>query len=1292
MAPDGGVPEAALLVLGELPDEATVTALAREIRVSWPEAEPTAGSAVAGYEVQWRSGSEDWDTEARRVVIGLSYVIGGLDDGVAYTVRVRPAAVETASVSGASITAGEGSAPMAEIPADAPALPGVYQSVSTLSGPVNFEMNGEPVWPATVEIPVDMSLVGDDVAVQFVYYNENLEQWLPVPGATLDRGRGVMTAEMYHLSIGDVACSVSPIITVLIAPCNVADVVSTTVSYVERIRDFVSDHWEPARGWLKSGWHRAQDFVFNDIPELARQVLERAEQAGTTLAPWVAAWLKAVTQYDQIAYLGSTLVSRFGYDIDPPRCDGDTPSWATPSREEPDKDILLRCDETAAGSVVPGRDDLGVKLTVNRTYALSLKPSLSDMRRGTGFGDPSEHISVDETDWPASLEDLVGKGINTIINPNSIFLPPASTTNLRIPYISMPGQSRESSPEPGAAYQTITEQRTTELNYEVDTTSTLMQMLLLLLEGLTHGGSGAVLKTSKALLHVVECASPIVAGIHNTRDVLDLKDAVRDIYDDCVVESIPYATPRAGPALLALGAVVLLHEYGRMVADGMILGPDHSVIIESRWRDRTVTGESFVVSAGDGHTCIVRTGNAIQCWGLNAAGQAEAPDGAYNAVSTGSGHSCGLRTNGTIECWGNNSFGQARASGHKFVAVAAGHWHSCGLRTNGTIECWGNNDGGQTDVPEGEFWTVAAGALHSCGLHTDWTITCWGSNTDGQTDAPEGRFWTVAAGDFHSCGLTTEYWITCWGNNDHGQSDDPARLFSFRTVTAGKDHTCGMRGGALTANLVSCWGNNDHGQTDAPGERFKAVSAGSGYTCGQLLAGDIQCWGRNNNDQTNIPPDLTDTETPPDGPSPTSIASSRGNSSAVTAGGRHSCGLRSDNTITCWGNNDSRQVDAPAGTFKVVTVGWIHSCGLRTDDTITCWGNNEFGESDAPAGTFKAVFAGDYHSCGLRTDGTIACWGADEFGQLSAPAGTFKSVTAGDYHTCGLRTDDTIACWGADEFGQLSAPAGTFKSVTAGFYHSCGLRTDDTVACWGADEFGHPSAPAGTFKSVTSSGVHTCGLRTDDTVTCWGADALGQTDAPAGTFKAIATRVVHSCGLRTDNTVACWGNNRFGQTDAPAGTFKAVAVGGEHSCGLRTDDTVICWGNNEFGQADSPTEALRPVGEGQGAVTLSRGGLGPTTLSAGEGVPCALDTPTCRYLNVELNGFAAGTYTVECRHDGWSDFGPSTFWTFSITVGDSGTASSQGPCFINLARLTGNGTYVTVSGPGTETVASNWVK
>ena len=107
-------------------------------------------------------------------------------------------------------------------------------------------------------------------------------------------------------------------------------------------------------------------------------------------------------------------------------------------------------------------------------------------------------------------------------------------------------------------------------------------------------------------------------------------------------------------------------------------------------------------------------------------------------------------------------------------------------------------------------------------------------------------------------------------------------------------------------------------------------------------------------------------------------------------------------------------------SFKAVTAGAVHSCELRTDNTITCWGYNESGQTNAPTGSFTTVTAGGEHSCGLRTDNTITCWGYNESGQTNAPTGSFTTVTAGGEHSCGLRTYGACAkTWGA---GWLRVP------------------------------------------------------------------------------------------------------------------------------------------------------------------------------------------------------------------------------------------------------------------------------
>ncbi len=258
---------------------------------------------------------------------------------------------------------------------------------------------------------------------------------------------------------------------------------------------------------------------------------------------------------------------------------------------------------------------------------------------------------------------------------------------------------------------------------------------------------------------------------------------------------------------------------------------------------------------------------------------------------------------------------------------------------------------------------------------------------------------------------------------------------------------------------------------------------------------------------------------------------------AVSAGSSHSCGIRADDTIVCWGFDGQRRTDAPTGGFKAVSAGSSHSCGIRIDDSIVCWGDNRYGWLDAPTGSFKAVSVGGTQSCGIRTNNTNICWGLGD--TLGSP---FKAVSVGPDYSCGItnRSDESIVCAGN---APASDPEGSFKAVSAG----------------------------GSHVSVVGGGSHFCGIRTDDTIACWGDNRYTQTDAPEGTFKALSAGGVHSCGLRTGGSIFCWGNNGNGQTDAPTGRFKAVSAGHDHTCAIRADDSIVCWGFNGLGQADAPT-------------------------------------------------------------------------------------------------------------------------
>jgi alpha-tubulin suppressor-like RCC1 family protein len=360
------------------------------------------------------------------------------------------------------------------------------------------------------------------------------------------------------------------------------------------------------------------------------------------------------------------------------------------------------------------------------------------------------------------------------------------------------------------------------------------------------------------------------------------------------------------------------------------------------------------------------------------------------------------------------------------------------------------------------------------------------------------------------------------------------------------------------------------------------------------------------------------------------LHSSTAGTNRVSAGGHHSCGVRTGGTVACWGDNSSGQAPATvSGTFTQVTAGFNHTCGLQTDGDVACWGLNSYGQAPSiVTGPFNQVSAGENHTCGLRTDGTVACWGLNNYGQTLPQSGTppFSHVTSGYRHTCALQTDGTVACWGDDQYGQVSSnPGGMFTQIDAGGYDTCGLRAAGSLECWGSTGGGQPHP--GPFNQVNPGDGFTCTVKSNGTLACWGGYP-GDLRVPRGTFSEVSSGFRHVCALNGANgTVACWGDNTYGQATPSGGTFtllppdtdgdgfldpsdncptrsnagqadgdgdgvgdacdpdlfstpaaSRVSAGGQHSCGERTNGDVACWGDNTYGQAPT-TDVTGPFSE-----------------------------------------------------------------------------------------------------------------
>ena len=88
--------------------------------------------------------------------------------------------------------------------------------------------------------------------------------------------------------------------------------------------------------------------------------------------------------------------------------------------------------------------------------------------------------------------------------------------------------------------------------------------------------------------------------------------------------------------------------------------------------------------------------------------------------------------------------------------------------------------------------------------------------------------------------------------------------------------------------------------------------------------------------------------------------------------------------MVCWG--DLPGTPAPTGQFVDVDAGFQHTCGLRSNGAIVCWGRTL---GNWPPGAFVAISAGNDHDCAMRGDGSVACWGKDDDGQATVPPGLF---------------------------------------------------------------------------------------------------------------------------------------------------------------------------------------------------------------------------------------------------------------------------------------------------------------
>ena len=635
------------------------------------------------------------------------------------------------------------------------------------------------------------------------------------------------------------------------------------------------------------------------------------------------------------------------------------------------------------------------------------------------------------------------------------------------------------------------------------------------------------------------------------------------------------------------------------------------------------------------------------------------------ALAAGAEHTCALRAGGTVVCWGSNEVGQIGVDGGGIawtprevsgvtdaVQIAGAAGVTCARRKGGAVRCWGavrkafplsskDDVAGVAGARE-----IAVGPDKLTVLLGDGSVVQKSLRDDSPARRVEGvpPAVQVSAGYRHACALLPNHDVRCWGRNGMGELGDGTTRASDRPVRvvdladAGRIGTSQRGNCAWRANgNVSCWGNLGAGRPFTEPFTLPLVSGllgaagGIGMACAVFANGTVDCVKRG-----AVGPDR-------------SRVGRVQNAVQVVAGYHHFCALERSGRVLCWGSDERGQLGDPAAVSasprrvpgiddaRDLVVARSYACAVRASGGVACWGKHPFHESGEGADDGGAPHAiADLAAARLTTNGFDAC--------ALDPAGVARCWGTG-LRWAGVASTATPT--------PLPGISGA-RRMALGFDFACALVDGGGVRCAGKNRHGElgdgtqierrePVAVkgiAGAVEVATSDGL-VCARLSDGHASCWGTTALTD-DAPAPPLfiatnddvyslepmipnaAAIKDRAVASpsprivvgvdevswigrvgidlCAVRRDGTAACWSRaDRLAPRSVEGLTHaRALAGSRHHRCALLDDQRVACWGANDFGELG--TGASGPAVAQPVVVT---GVQGAEQLAAGEGFTCA---------------------------------------------------------------------------------------